>query len=334
MISSTSAKNPAVISVSALNAAKVWHVGKRFSWRQGLVVTMLACAALLLIVASVRWLPSANLLWNQLLATQAQRESAVWLPDFQVNIDAKPVSGLQSDVSGLTFDPDRRSLFAITNANPEIVELSLDGILLRRIPLSGLIDPEAIEYVAPGYYVVTDERQQSLVKIRIDDSTTHIDASTARQVAIGIGRNGNKGFEGLAHDRRGQRLFVAKERDPQRIYEVAGFASPAQDGGASLEISDNPARDAALPGSDLSSLYFDEASGHLLVLSDESRLVVELDRDGRPLSSLSLKAGRHGLQDSVPQAEGMTMDDRGNLYIVSEPNLFYRFSRPDAGRSD
>lgn len=333
-MSFTYPKQAVVVSEFRPQLQQALPARKWFSRAQALAALSVLLLVLLVSVAGLKPWQHASLLLNQLLAEERVREAAVWLPDYQVDIDARPIPGLHSDVSGLTYDPDRRSLFAITNARPEIVELSLAGELLRRIPLSGLIDPEAIEYLSPGRYVVTDERRQSLVEIRIDDATTHIDASTARQVAIGIGRNGNKGFEGLAYDRRGQRLFVAKERDPQRIYEVAGFASPAQGGGASLEISDNPARDAALPGSDLSSLYFDEASGHLLALSDESRLVVELDRDGRPLSSLSLRAGRHGLQDSVPQAEGMAMDDRGNLYIVSEPNLFYRFSRPDAGRSD
>ena len=34
-----------------------------------------------------------------------------------------------------------------------------------------------------------------------------------------------------------------------------------------------------------------------------------------------------GLDKSVPQAEGMTFDERGDLYLVSEPNLFYAFER-------
>ncbi len=41
-----------------------------------------------------------------------------------------------------------------------------------------------------------------------------LDANDAEQLSLGIGLNGNKGFEGLAYDSAGKRLFVAKERDP------------------------------------------------------------------------------------------------------------------------
>ena len=75
-------------------------------------------------------------------------------------------------------------------------------------------------------------------------------------------------------------------------------------------------------------MQFDERSGHLLALSDESRLVLELDVDGCPISSLSLIKGQHGLRKSVPQAEGIAMDDEGTVYVVSEPNLFYVFKKP------
>ena len=62
--------------------------------------------------------------------------------------------------------------------------------------------------------------------------------------------------------------------------------------------------------------------------SDESRLILELDVDGRPLTTLSLSKGRQGLQKTVPQAEGIAMDDDGTMYLVSEPNLFYVFKKP------
>lgn len=256
------------------------------------------------------------------------RARSLWLPDYRVEIEAQAVEGLDDDISALTFDPERRSLFTVTNANPEVLELSLDGHLLRRIALRGFGDPEAIEYIAPGLYVISDERDQRLFKVRIDDATTRLDATDSQQLALGIGRNGNKGFEGLAYDRAGQRLFVAKERDPLRIYEIRGF--PHVDAGQPLavQVSDDPQRDARLFVRDLSSLQYDPRSGHLLALSDESRLIIELDTTGRPVSSLSLRAGRHGLRQSVPQAEGIALDDAGNLYLVSEPNLFYRFARP------
>lgn len=274
----------------------------------------------------IRW-PAIVLYWQQATSDAAQRERAVWLPAYRVDIEALPLAGVGDDLSGLTFDPVRRTLFAITNSRPEIIELSLDGTVLRQIPLRGVVDPEAIEYIAPGRFVVTDERRQALIEVRIDDEPGAVNVATGEEFVFGIGRNGNKGFEGLAHDPVGRRLFVAKERDPQRIYEIRGFPFSSL---APLAIDEHPGRDAALPGRDLSGLHFDVASGHLLALSEQSRLLVEFDADGRPVSGLSLAAGRNGLHEAVPQAEGVTLDDRGNLYLVSEPNLFYRFIR-DSG---
>ena len=255
------------------------------------------------------------------------QEDSIWLSDYQVEIEAQPIIGLDDDISALTYDPDRHSLFTVSNQNPQLIELSLDGRVLRRVDLLGFGDAEAVEYISPGRYVISDERRQRLIKVRLDDDTTVIDGSDSPQLSLGLGLNGNKGFEGLAYDPQGQRLFVAKERDPLRIYEIHGFPQRDPELPFAVHVLDDEKRDAGLFVRDLSSLQYDQGTGHLLALSDESRLVLELNVDGRPISSLSLLGGQQGLKKSVPQAEGVAMDNDGGLYLISEPNLFYVFKK-------
>lgn len=266
--------------------------------------------------------------WFNLKTWWQPATQGIGLERYQVALEAQPIEGLNADISALTYDPDRKSLFTVTNKNPELIELSLDGRILRRVPLTGFGDPEAVEYVGTNSYVITDERQQRLIQVRLDDDTGYLDAADAEQLTLGIGLNGNKGFEGLAYDSVGKRLFVAKERDPMLIYEVHGFPHDNPERPYAVHVVQDRKRDARLFVRDLSSLQFDERSGHLVALSDESRLVLELDVKGRPLSTLSLRKGSQGLKRTVPQAEGIAMDEAGTIYLVSEPNLFYVFRQP------
>lgn len=291
-----------------------------------LVLLMIVLIALIAIGQYLRLFERAwfnlHTLWQPLSS------EAIGLDQYRVTIEARPIDGLDDDVSALTYDPVRKSLFTVTNKNSELVELSLEGKILRRIALVGFGDPEAVEYISADTYVITDERQQRLIKIHLEADTTFLDAEDAEQMTLGVHMSGNKGFEGLAYDSVGKRLFVAKERDPMLIYEVHGFPHFKPDKTYAVHVINNPKRDAGMFVRDLSSLQYDERSGHLLALSEESRLIIELDVDGRPLSTMSISGGRQGLQKTVPQAEGIAMDDDGTLYLVSEPNLFYVFKKP------
>ncbi|MFJ4052211.1 SdiA-regulated domain-containing protein [Pseudomonas sp. NPDC089743] len=266
--------------------------------------------------------------WFNVKSWWQPAERSMGLDRYQVVIQAQSIDGLDDDVSALTYDPDRKTLFTVTNKRSELIELSLDGRILRRVPLTGFGDPEAVEYVGPNSYVITDERQQRLIRVRLEDDTLFLDANDAEQLSLGIGLNGNKGFEGLAYDTAGKRLFVAKERDPMVIYEIHGFPHENPEQPYAVHVAQDRKRDEGLFVRDLSSLQFDERSGHLLALSDESRLVLELDVKGKPLSTLSLRKGYQGLKQTVPQAEGIAMDEAGTIYLVSEPNLFYVFKQP------
>ena len=293
-------------------------------------LALLVLAALLVVAQQWRLYERGWFVVQEWRHAAEWRDKSIWLPDYRATVQAKPIEGLSNDVSALTYDPDRRSLFTVTNKNPEIIELSLDGKILRRVPLVGFGDPEAVEYISRDLYVITDERRQRLFRVHLDDDTAFVDAAESEQLSLGIGLNGNKGFEGLAYDAGNHRLFAAKERDPVSIYEIHGFPHTNPDTPFAVHVVDDPERDARLFVRDLSSLDYDAPTGHLLALSDESRLVLEINSDGRPISSLSLLGGQHGLDKSVPQAEGVATDDQGRLYVVSEPNLFYVFEKQAA----
>ncbi|OYQ15611.1 DNA-binding protein [Pseudomonas mandelii] len=293
------------------------------------LILILTVIALVVLVAIGQYMRLFERAWFNLHTLwQPLSSESIGLDQYRVEIEARVIDGLDDDVSALTFDPVRKSLFTVTNKNAELIELSLDGRIIRRISLVGFGDPEAVEFISTDTYVITDEHQQRLIKIHLEKDTTFLDAADAEQMTLGVHMSGNKGFEGLAYDSVGKRLFVAKERDPMLIYEIHGFPHFKPEKTYSVHVINNPKRDAGLFVRDLSSLQYDERSGHLLALSDESRLILELDVDGRPLSTMSLSKGRQGLQKTVPQAEGIAMDDDGTMYLVSEPNLFYVFKKP------
>ena len=294
-----------------------------------LLVLLLSCLILAALQVGQRWrlFELAAFQWQEWRQAVNWQQGALWLPDYRVDIEARPIEGVRN-VSALTYDPDRRSLFSVTNKNAELLELSLSGEVLRRIPLSGFGDAEAVEYISPGIYVISDEGDQRLFRIHVEDDTRWLDAADSEQLTLEDSQRDNKGFEGLAYDSVGHRLFIAKARDPIRILAVEGF--PRRGYGPAVEVSvkSDRERDRSLFVRDLSALQYEERTGHLLALSDESRLILELALDGQPISSLLLWPGLHGLRRSVPQPEGLAMDDQGVLYLVSEPNLFYRFSKP------
>ncbi|RMT44035.1 SdiA-regulated protein [Pseudomonas syringae pv. solidagae] len=294
------------------------------------LVLLLALVPLIVIfvIANQRYRYVESALFDWQVFWQSDSLHSIGLDQYRVVTEAQVIDGLQDDVSGLSYDPDRKSLFTVTNQNPELVELSLDGRVLRRIPLVGFGDAEAVEYISPGTYVISDERRLRLIQIHVDDNTKSLDAAQAEQLTLGITASGNKGYEGLAYDSVGKRLFVARERDPVQIIEVRGFPRTNSEAPGNLQVISNSKRDGRLSVRDLSSLQFDETSGHLLALSDESKRILELDTSGHPIGSGSLAKGAMGLSKDVPQAEGMAMDAEGALYLVSEPNLFYVFRKP------
>lgn len=269
--------------------------------------------------------------WQNLWHGNPAPEKNIWLPDYKAVIQAKPVADV-TNLSGIAYDPDHDRLLGITNGGPmEIVAMNRNGDLLERYPLIGFQDTEGIAYMGKGRVVIADETLQRLYVVTLPDSAGPIHVENAQFVAIEINLSEhNKGFEGVAYDAANDRIFAIKERDPRQLYSVTGMLASI-DGSLQVRIKDlTNWIDRSVFGMDLSEGYYDPRTGHLLVLSQQSYNVTELDQDGNFVSFRSLLGLTDDLEKTIPQAEGMTMDTAGELYVVSEPNLFYRFSKSKA----
>ncbi|MBB4208619.1 SdiA-regulated domain-containing protein [Roseinatronobacter bogoriensis] len=249
------------------------------------------------------------------------------LADLVVDIDGLAVEGLDKNLSGLTYAANTNTLFTVINNPPAVAEVSTDGALLRLIPIKGAKDTEGISHLHGNKFLIADERDQSIHLVHIDPHTEVLTLDGPPALKLDFGNFRNLGFEGASWDSRNNRLYLVQERLPIRLLVVDGLYPEDPDQERFLSV-----RSHRLPWLhrlallDLSSLIRHEPSGKLLLLSDASKMLLEYDEDGQLVNVLRLRAGMHGLQSAIPQAEGVTMDNEGRLFIVSEPNLFYRFA--------
>lgn len=261
------------------------------------------------------WLSERNL-------SKGEQADSIWLPGYRAVLQGKPLAGLENDeASDLAYNQVTRTLFTVTGKTPMLVEISREGEVLRRIPLNGFANLEGVAVLENGNVAVTDERRRTLSIFTLDPLTRELDVHDADEFDLGFADSGNKGFEGIAWDPAQGRLLLGKEREPTAMFSLAS------DGSRSLAGELQPLPSYGLGMRNLSALSVDPRTGHVLALSAQSNLLLELDEAGEPVSFISLLGGFNGLESRIPRAEGVAMDEAGDIYMVSEPNLFYVFRR-------
>lgn len=253
--------------------------------------------------------------------TPTERLESVWLPDYHAVIDAKLLPGMEKDeASDLAYNPLTKTLFSVMGKNPFLVELTLQGDVLRKMPLNGWNNPEGVTMMENGLMAVVDERQHSLTIIKVDPQTQQLSKADFPSYDLGPSKDQNKAFEAITWDKRNQQLILGEERPP-------ALFTWKSDGSQTLTGDKQKLANTELDMRNLSALTVDPRTGHLLALSADSHLLLELDEKGEQVSFMTLLGGFNGLKNTIPRAEGVTMDENGTLYMVSEPNLFYRFEK-------
>lgn len=289
--------------------------GKRWS-------LLLICMMALLALAYAYRLEA--IVWHVWGSSQDKQQTSMRLQHYVVEREAIAIPEVGEDLSDLSYNHETHTLFTVSNAAPWVIELSLEGKVLRKIHVTGISDMEGIAHIGGNRFVLLNEDEHKLVLAEINPGVDSIDVSSGPSLTLSMYAHDNKGFEGVDWDKEQNRLLVAKERSPKRVIAVRGFADAVP--GQSVNIQIEKLQETVSSGlRDLSAITYDTDSGHILLLSDDSRMVAQYDTQGRLLDSLALWRGFQGLTRSVPQAEGLAIGPDKRIYVISEPNLFYVF---------
>ncbi|WP_242207750.1 MULTISPECIES: SdiA-regulated domain-containing protein [unclassified Pseudomonas] len=282
---------------------------------------LLVIAAAYALAFAMHW-DDRGVLWVQeRFESQAEQKESIWLPDYRVVIDAKPLKGMEKDeASDLSYNPQTKTLFSVMGKNPFLAELTLQGDVLRKMPLVGWSNPEGLTVMENGLMAIVDERQHMLSIVKVDADTRELNIADFPKYDLGPSKDQNKAFEAITWDSHNQQLLLGEERPP-------ALFTWKSDGSQTLKGDKQKLASDELDIRNLSALAIDPRTRHTLVLSADSHLLLELDEKGEQVSFMTLLGGFNGLKNTIPRAEGVTMDEAGTLYMVSEPNLFYRFEK-------
>ena len=243
---------------------------------------------------------------------------------------------LCQEASAVAYNWDTDTLFITADGSTSITQVSKTGQLIDTMTMAQggssqgteFYDTEGLTYIGNGQFVMSEERDRQLVKFTYAAGTTLTRANT-QTVKIGTFVP-NTGTEGLSYDPLTGGYIVLKEITPIGIFQtgVDFNAGTATNGSPTTENSTN-LFDPALLGlidvadvfalSNLPALTGLPLYNNLLVLGQENAKVLNVDRSGNIINSLTIVSDPgNPLDVASQQHEGLTMDRDGKLYIVSE----------------
>ncbi len=243
---------------------------------------------------------------------------------------------LAQEVSAVTYNWDTQTLFVVGDGGTSVVQVSKTGQLINSMTLAPgsspqgteFYDTEGLTYIGNGQFVMSEERDRQAVLFTYLAGGTLIRSNT-QTVKLGTFVQ-NIGTEGISYDPLTNGYICIKEKQPQGIFQtgIDFIAGTATNGSPTTENSTNlfnPSLTNLLDFADvfalsnLPVLSGQPSYGNLLVLSQESGKIINIDRSGNISSSLTIVSDPGNPLD-VPsqQHEGLTMDRDGNLYVVSE----------------
>ncbi|MDB6076592.1 MAG: putative outer rane adhesin like protein [Akkermansiaceae bacterium] len=249
---------------------------------------------------------------------------------------APPGNLLAQEASGVAYNWDTDTLFVACDGGRSVTQVTKAGALVDTMTLAAgnspqgtdFYDTEGITYIGNGQFVMTEERDRQLVLFTYVAGST-LTRSATKTVKLGTFVD-NIGTEGVSYDPQTGGYICLKEISPMGIFQTnVDFNAGTATNGSPATVNSVNLFDPALAGmadfadvfalSNLPFLNGRPQSGNLLLLSQESARIVNIDRQGNIASTLQIVADPGSpLTAANEQHEGLTMDRDGILYVVNE----------------
>ena len=220
----------------------------------------------------------------------------------------RAIAEIPRNLSGLTWNQETGTLFAVTNQPPCIFELTPEGNVLRRVALHGFKDTEDITHIEGEHFALVEERKGFLCIVHLPTNATEIRRDDATCLGLGATKSKNKGFESVTYDPATRTIHTMREGKPFICLSIP------------LDAQFRPGltRQTPLPRlrvKDVASIVRDP-DGTLWILSEASSRLVQLDPNGHELRRFALRATGKAFQP-----EGITRTPDGRIFVVGEPNI-------------
>jgi uncharacterized protein YjiK len=203
-----------------------------------------------------------------------------------------------AEPSGIVYNAKSNSLMVVSDSHPELYEIDFQGKLLRTITtVSTDLEGLALSKTADTIYIV-EEKNRKVVSYRTNG--TKISSFSADVATLP-----NNALEGITVGKNGN-LFVLNEKSPGMILEY-------QPNGTEIN------RVTLSHALDYSDIFFDDSADCLWVISDESKKIMKINRNGELIS-----------QWLIPffKGEGISIV-RDTMYIVNDEDAkLYIFNKP------
>jgi len=233
------------------------------------------------------------------------------------NIDKAHLDKPNYQPSGICFHSKRGTLFVVADLG-EVCEMKTDGTIIneKRIVRA---DFEGITHdPSTGRLYVAIERTEQIIELEPETLNVLRKFSIPRKfMGETLLKAGGQGIEAITfvpdiNHPQGGTFYVANQsynledaEDISAVFEVEVPLKSKADTNTSVKIL----RYFFLGVIDLSGLYFDNATGHLYVISDSTNTIFEFTRTGTLLSGHAFPGDNQ---------EGITVDNQGFLYIAQD----------------